>query len=118
MNACSPQAEQIEGEILSLLLPRDSADDKGVILEVRAGTGGVEAALFAADLFNMYVRFCEQQRWRVEVRDLLTAQLPSQLLVGKGGSTLVKFQAASLSPSASKQTEACLPPAGTGTGSK
>ncbi len=96
MNACSPQAEQIEGEILSLLLPRDSADDKGVILEVRAGTGGVEAALFAADLFNMYVRFCEQQRWRVEVRDLLTAQLPSQLLVGKGGSTLVKFQALQL----------------------
>ena len=62
-----PQAQQIEEDILTLLLPRDRADDKGVILEVRAGTGGEEAALFASDLFNMYQRFSEQQRWKFEV---------------------------------------------------
>ena len=62
------QAQQAEEEILGLLIPRDSADEKGVILEVRAGTGGDEAALFASDLFNMYQRFSEQQRWKFEVR--------------------------------------------------
>ena len=61
------QAQQAEEEILGLLIPRDSADEKGVILEVRAGTGGDEAALFASDLFNMYQRFSEQQRWIFEV---------------------------------------------------
>ena len=61
------QAQQAEEEILGLLIPRDSADEKGVILEVRAGTGGEEAALFASDLFNMYQRFAEQQRWKFEV---------------------------------------------------
>ena len=98
--------------MLSLLLPRDSADDKGVILEVRAGTGGEEAALFAADLFNMYQRFSEQQRWKFEVRGPLTSQRSSRLLVVKGGSTSVNFQAASL-----KHAKVC-PLAGTGTGSE
>ena len=66
------QAQQAEEEILGLLIPRDSADEKGVVLEVRAGTGGEEAALFASDLFNMYQRFAEQQRWKFEVStDLL-----------------------------------------------
>ncbi len=61
------QVQQIEEDILTLLLPKDRTDDRGVILEVRAGTGGEEAALFAADLFNMYQRFAEQQRWKFEV---------------------------------------------------
>jgi peptide chain release factor 1 len=50
-----------------LLLPRDPNDEKNVILEIRAGTGGDEAALFAAELFRMYSRYAESQRWRVEV---------------------------------------------------
>ena len=61
------QVQEIEEDILTLLLPKDRTDDRGVILEVRAGTGGEEAALFAADLFNMYQRFSEQQRWKFEV---------------------------------------------------
>ena len=61
------QVQQIEEDILTLLLPKDRTDERGVILEVRAGTGGEEAALFAADLFNMYQRFAEQQRWKFEV---------------------------------------------------
>src|SRR5665213_2597062 len=59
--------EIVERELKSLLLPRDPNDDKNVILEIRAGTGGDEAALFAAELFRMYSRYAESQGWRVEV---------------------------------------------------
>jgi peptide chain release factor 1 len=59
--------DQLLDEIKVLLLPRDPNDEKNVILEVRAGTGGDEAALFAAELFRMYTRFAESQGWRVEV---------------------------------------------------
>ena len=59
-----------EHEIELLLLPKDSADEKNAILEIRAGTGGDEAALFAADLFRMYQRFSEQQNWKFEIMDI------------------------------------------------
>ena len=59
--------EIVENELKRLLLPRDPNDEKNVILEIRAGTGGDEAALFAAELFRMYSRYAESQRWRVEV---------------------------------------------------
>ena len=59
--------EDLEGEIRLLLLPRDPNDAKNAILEVRAGTGGDEASLFALDLFRMYQRFAEKHRWRVEL---------------------------------------------------
>ncbi len=57
----------VEAELKRLLLPKDPNDDKNVILEIRAGTGGDEAALFAAELFRMYSRYAESQKWRVEV---------------------------------------------------
>lgn len=57
----------LEEEIKTLLLPQDPRDDKNIFLEIRAGTGGEEAALFAADLFRMYAKFAEMNRWRVEV---------------------------------------------------
>lgn len=59
--------EKFEGELQFLLLPKDAADDKNAILEVRAGTGGSEAALFAGDLFRMYQRHAETHGWKVEV---------------------------------------------------
>jgi peptide chain release factor 1 len=59
--------EAVERELKRLLLPRDPMDDKNVLLEIRAGTGGDEAALFAAELFRMYSRYAEAQGWRVEV---------------------------------------------------
>jgi peptide chain release factor 1 len=59
--------EKVEYELKRLLLPRDPNDDKNVILEIRAGTGGDEAALFAAELFRMYSRYAESQKWRSEV---------------------------------------------------
>ena len=54
-------------ELKVLLIPKDPNDEKNVILEIRAGTGGDEAALFAADLFRMYSRYAERQGWRLEV---------------------------------------------------
>jgi peptide chain release factor 1 len=61
------QRERVEEEIKTLLLPRDPNDERNVVLEIRAGTGGDEATLFAEELFRMYSRYAEGQRWRVEV---------------------------------------------------
>lgn len=58
---------ELEDELKILLLPKDPMDEKNIILEVRAGTGGEEAALFAADLFRMYTRYAEENRWKVEI---------------------------------------------------
>jgi peptide chain release factor 1 len=62
-----PEIEKLEAEIKGMLLPKDRRDDRSVIMEIRAGTGGDEAALFAADLFRMYSRYAEQHRWNIEV---------------------------------------------------
>ena len=62
-----PKISQIEEELRTILLPRDLRDERNVIMEIRAGTGGDEAALFAADLFRMYNRYAERQRWKVEI---------------------------------------------------
>ncbi|MEW6724099.1 MAG: peptide chain release factor 1 [Bacillota bacterium] len=61
------QEELLAGELKILLLPRDPNDEKSVIMEIRAGAGGDEAALFAADLFRMYTRYAERQGWKTEV---------------------------------------------------
>ncbi len=61
------ERERIESAINVLLLPRDARDDSNVFLEIRAGTGGDEAALFAGDLLRMYLRYAEERRWRVEI---------------------------------------------------
>jgi peptide chain release factor 1 len=62
-----PEINQLELELKGMLLPQDARDKRNVIMEVRAGTGGDEAALFAADLFRMYNRFAERKRWKVEI---------------------------------------------------
>ena len=62
-----PKLEELGEEIRVLMLPTDPNDEKGVVLEVRAGTGGQEATLFAGEIFRMYVRYAEQQRWKVEI---------------------------------------------------
>ena len=61
--------EQVEHDLKLLLLPKDPNDDKNVIVEIRGGTGGDEAALFAADLFRMYSRYAESQGWKVEIME-------------------------------------------------
>jgi peptide chain release factor 1 len=62
-----PKLPIVEEELKVLLLPRDPNDEKNIVIEVRAGTGGDEASLFAAEVFRMYLRFAEQHRWKVEV---------------------------------------------------
>jgi len=61
------RAVKVEEELRVLLLPKDPNDEKDVVLEIRAGTGGDEASLFAAEIFRMYTRYAETQRWKVEV---------------------------------------------------
>jgi peptide chain release factor 1 len=65
--------EQLEGELKVLLLPKDPNDEKNVIVEIRGGTGGEEAALFAGDLYRMYTRFAERHGWKLEVMSLSEA---------------------------------------------
>ncbi|MFZ4621832.1 MAG: peptide chain release factor 1 [Bacteroidota bacterium] len=64
-----PKLEIIENEVKTLLVPKDPNDNRNVIVEIRGGTGGEEAALFASDLYRMYVRFCERRKWRVDTLD-------------------------------------------------
>ena len=59
--------QELEPQLQRLLLPKDQNDERNVFLEIRAGTGGDEAALFAGDLLRMYLRYAEQQRWQCEV---------------------------------------------------
>ena len=65
-----PRLAEIEEELKVLLLPKDPNDEKNVVLEIRAGTGGDEATLFAAEVFRMYSRYAESQRWRVELTSM------------------------------------------------
>jgi len=64
------EKERLEEEIKVLILPKDPNDDKSIIMEIRAGTGGEEAALFAGDLFRMYTRYAEMRNWKVELIDI------------------------------------------------
>jgi peptide chain release factor 1 len=67
--ALTAELERVESELKVLLLPRDPNDSRNVFVEIRAGTGGEEAALFAGELFRMYERYAERRRWKVEVVD-------------------------------------------------
>jgi peptide chain release factor 1 len=89
--------EELERELKILLLPRDPNDEKNVIMEIRAGTGGEEAALFAADLFRMYLRYAERKGWRCEIMDASPTDLGGFkevvfLVEGKGAYSRLKFE--------------------------
>jgi peptide chain release factor 1 len=79
-----PKIEKLENEIKTMLVPKDPRDDKNVIMEIRAGTGGDEAALFAADLFRLYSRYAENHGWKSETL--------SENAIGIGGYKEVIFQ--------------------------
>lgn len=80
----TPKVEVLEKEIKGLLVPKDPRDDKNVIVEIRAGAGGDEAAIFAADLFRMYIRYAEDKRWKTEIM--------SENAIGVGGYKEVIFE--------------------------
>lgn len=63
----SEKQEELEGQLRSLLVPKDPRDDKNVFIEIRAGAGGDEAGIFAADLFRMYARYAEGRRWKIDI---------------------------------------------------
>ena len=69
LTACTERKDQMEEEIRIMLIPADPQDSKNAVVEIRGGTGGDEACLFAGDLFRMYTRFCEKKGWKIEVAD-------------------------------------------------
>jgi peptide chain release factor 1 len=91
------QVEALEERLRVLLLPKDPNDDRNVVLEIRAGTGGEEASLFAAELFRMYSRYAEAQGWRVEVLSANATGLGGfkeiiALIDGQGAYSKLKFE--------------------------
>src|SRR6266849_6771509 len=87
----------LEGELKRLVLPRDPNDEKNVFVEIRAGAGGDEAGLFAADLMRMYTKYAEQQRWKVEVMDASITGVGGYkeailFVHGKGAWSRLKFE--------------------------
>lgn len=89
--------EQMQADLQRLLLPKDPNDDKNIFLEIRAGTGGDESALFASDLFRMYTRYAERQRWQVEVVSASESDLGGYKevilrIVGQGAFSKLKFE--------------------------
>ena len=95
--SCKKQLEGITEELKILLIPKDPNDDKNVILEIRAGAGGEEAALFAYELYRMYVRYAEKNRWKTEEIDSNTTELGGVKEVtfsvsGKGVYSKLKFE--------------------------
>lgn len=94
---CKRKLETINEELKYLLIPKDPNDDKNVILEIRAGAGGEEAALFASELYKMYVRFAERNRWKTEEIDSSETELGGTKEVtfsvsGKGAYSRLKFE--------------------------
>jgi peptide chain release factor 1 len=91
------RCEGLEQRLTILLLPRDPNDERNVVLEIRAGTGGEEASLFAADLFRMYGRYAERQGWRIEVLSANATGLGGfkeviALIEGQGAYSKLKFE--------------------------
>jgi peptide chain release factor 1 len=96
-HALKDRIPELERRVMILLLPKDEADERNAILEVRAGTGGDEAALFAAELFRMYQRYAESRRWRFEVLDYSETGIggckeASATISGKGVFARLKFE--------------------------
>ncbi|MGB9804882.1 peptide chain release factor 1 [Desulfofundulus sp.] len=97
LEAQEEKKEELEHKLKVLLLPRDPNDEKNVIMEIRAGTGGEEAALFAADLFRMYTRYAERQGWKIDLMNTSYTDLGGIkevifLIEGRGAYSRLKFE--------------------------
>jgi len=97
LNRAKEQKEIVETQLKILLLPKDPNDEKNVIMEIRAGAGGEEAALFAAELFRMYSRYAERQNWKVEVMSTSESDLDGFkevifMISGKGAYSRLKYE--------------------------
>ena len=97
IDAAKSRLETLEQELQVLLLPRDPNDERNLFLEIRAGTGGNESALFAGDLFRMYARYAERQRWKVEVVSESEGEVGGYKeiickIIGQGAYSRLKFE--------------------------
>lgn len=91
------RVEELENELKILLLPKDPNDDKNVIVEIRAGAGGDEAALFAAEIYRMYVHYAEGRRWRVETMEVDEIGIGGMksvtfMITGQGAYSVMKYE--------------------------
>jgi len=97
LKAARASMERLEAELQKALLPKDPNDERNVFLEIRAGTGGDESGLFAGDLFRMYTRYAERQRWQVELISESASELGGYKevivrVVGQGAYSKLKFE--------------------------
>ena len=97
LNDAKTQVEKCEQELKILLLPKDPNDDKNVIVEIRAGAGGDEAALFAAEIYRMYVHYAEGRRWKVETMEVEEIGIGGMksvtfMVTGKGAYSVLKYE--------------------------
>jgi peptide chain release factor 1 len=92
-----PQIDRLESQIKNMLLPKDPRDERNVIMEIRAGTGGDEAAIFAADLFRLYSRYAESRKWSIELLSTNEIGIGGYkeiifLVKGKGAYSRLKYE--------------------------
>ena len=97
MNESKARLEELEEQLKILLLPKDPNDDKNVIVEIRAGAGGDEAALFAAEIYRMYVHYAESRHWKVETMDVEEIGIGgmkyvSFMVTGQGAYSVLKYE--------------------------
>jgi peptide chain release factor 1 len=97
INAAKERIENLQKDLQTMLLPKDPNDERNILLEVRAGTGGDEAGLFAGDLLRMYTRFAERNRWQIEVMSESAAELGGYKeviirIAGLGAYSKLKFE--------------------------
>ncbi len=97
LNDSKKRVEELERELKILLLPKDPNDEKNVIVEIRAGAGGDEAALFAAEIYRMYVHYAEARRWKVETMEMEEIGIGGMkyvtfMVTGKGAYSVMKYE--------------------------
>ena len=97
MNTAKKRIEELEHELKILLLPKDPNDDKNVIVEIRAGAGGDEAALFAAEIYRMYVHYAESKHWKVETMEMEEIGIGGMksvtfMVTGQGAYSVLKYE--------------------------
>ncbi len=97
LNESKARIEELEGELKILLLPKDPNDDKNIVMEIRAGAGGDEAALFAAELYRMYVHYIETKRWKIEVINMDETGIGGMkevefMVKGQGAYSILKYE--------------------------
>ena len=97
LNESKARIEELEDELKILLLPKDPNDDKNIVMEIRAGAGGDEAALFAAELYRMYVHYIETKRWKIEVINMDETGIGGMkevefMVKGQGAYSILKYE--------------------------